>query len=247
MTDAGPDLRGRGPEGQWPRFDCPDGALPEGSHPEAGRAGSAVERAVVRGAVLCGGRSRRMGTDKALLVGAEGRTLLERALRTVEAVGARAAIACGASERYHDHLTPERELRLDDAPAGAGPLGGLVTVLEDTPDHGWTVTLPVDMVGVSAELLQRLLEHAQRAEADLCLASGPRGLEPLLGAFGPACAPLARRLLAAGERRPIALADRRHGLKAVELRLAPDEAARALCNLNHPTDWERVALRAEVS
>ena len=229
------------------------GGSPRGAGCGEGVAGLGAPRlTLLRGVVLCGGRSRRMGTDKALLVGPDGRTLLERALATVEASGACAALACGAAARYDDHLGGTRGRVLDRFGADAGPLGALASALDasvldaSAPDApAWTLTLPVDMPGVGPELLDRLWRRAAEADADLCLARGPRGIEPLLGAFGPRCGAVARELLAQGERRPVALTDPRHGLRAVELELGGAEAERQLQNLNHPADWERATLGSE--
>lgn len=190
----------------------------------------------IEGVVLCGGRSRRMGTDKALLADERERTLLERAASTLETITDRVVFAVGPTERYADHLNDGRRLVVDDEAAGDGPLAGLAAALSATSAR-WTVCLPVDMPGVDAELVRALIERANETQADLCLARGVRGVEPLLGVFGPRCADVARRLLADGERRPVALADPRHGLHAVELRVEGD--TRALRNLNHPDDWQR--------
>jgi molybdopterin-guanine dinucleotide biosynthesis protein A len=77
------------------------------------------------GAVLCGGASRRMGRDKALIE-VDGRALARRVADALAAAGAVAVVAVGgdgpALRRLGLATVP------DDAP-GAGPLGGIVTAL----------------------------------------------------------------------------------------------------------------------
>ena len=75
------------------------------------------------GVVLAGGKSSRMGRDKAL-VQVEGITLLDRAIEQLRP-HAKEVLVIGDPARYtpiHAHVVP------DDEP-GNGPLGGLVTAL----------------------------------------------------------------------------------------------------------------------
>lgn len=209
------------------------------------RAGSIGERPGaerVIGAVLCGGRSRRMGTDKALLEDDQRRTLLERAARTLEPLCETVLLAVGPALRYHDHCGPGRRLVVDAVGAGDGPLAGLAAVLALAAHEGAVLlTTPVDMPGTTPELFASLLERLRAEGGDLCLVRGPRGIEPLLGAFGPRSAGVARALLAAGERRPVALADPDHGLRAVTLELDDSQSRARLVNLNTPEDWRALA------
>ena len=78
------------------------------------------------GAVLCGGASRRMGRDKALIA-LEGRALAVRVAEAVAAAGASGVVAVGGDlERLRAAglaAVPDR-----DGP-GAGPLAGILTAL----------------------------------------------------------------------------------------------------------------------
>lgn len=106
------------------------------------------------GVVLCGGSSRRMGADKASLVGPGGRTMAQvvsaalRAAGVVEvlSVGARPGVPTGA-----DHA-------LDDDRPGSGPLAAIATAARHRPGRRLLVAacdLPqLDPTGL-AELLAR--------------------------------------------------------------------------------------------
>jgi molybdenum cofactor guanylyltransferase len=80
------------------------------------------------GAVLCGGASRRMGRDKALIA-VEGRTLARRVADVLAAAGATDVIAVGGDA---DALAAEGLVPVPDAAPGAGPLTGVVTALDRT-------------------------------------------------------------------------------------------------------------------
>ena len=77
------------------------------------------------GAVLCGGASRRMGADKALLE-LDGRALARRVADALQQAGADPVVAIGGDARrlreWGLHVVP------DDHP-GEGPLGGVLTAL----------------------------------------------------------------------------------------------------------------------
>lgn len=214
----------------------------EHSARDAGAASRAMEsiaaessRERVVGGLLCGGRSRRMGVDKALLVDEGGRTLLEAAAVRLEAVASEVLLSVGPTPRYEALLRPGWRLVADafGGPDLDGPLVGLTSLLE-AAEGATLVTLPVDMPGVEPALFRALLDRRRASGADVVLARGPRGVEPLLGAFGPAAAAAARDALAAGERRPLCLLERLHVEQLEVPAVGPFDPLR---NLNRPEDW----------
>ncbi len=185
--------------------------------------------------MLCGGASRRMGADKALLrppyLG--GRSLLEHAVLELEGVAPRVVLACGEEPRYA-HLG--RELVLD-ALGGAGPLAGLVAALESLRGE-WLCVVACDMPRVGGDVFRALLERARELDLDACLLETPGGLEPLCGVYRKTCAGPARRALDGGERRLVSF----HGELSIG-RLAASTAAGGggewATNLNTPGEYER--------
>ncbi|HEY3927226.1 MAG TPA: molybdenum cofactor guanylyltransferase [Candidatus Koribacter sp.] len=104
--------------------------------------------------ILAGGRSTRMGRDKALLV-LEGKTLLERALETARDVAGEVAIV-GARERYAEFGVNV----VEDEFQQCGPLGGIHAALGASHTE-LNVILSVDTPLVSAGFLRYLLKRAQ--------------------------------------------------------------------------------------
>ena len=85
------------------------------------------------GAVLAGGRSRRFGSDKALAMMPDGRTLMAHAVAAI-APHVETVLVCGRSA---DGLTG-----LADRPApDMGPLGGLNAALHYARDEGYDAVL----------------------------------------------------------------------------------------------------------
>jgi len=103
------------------------------------------------GAVLAGGRSSRFGSDKALALLADGRTLLEHAAAAV-APHVEAVVVCGR--------TAEGMTGLADRPApDMGPLGGLNAALHHAVAQGYDAVLTTgcDMPLYPAALAEALI------------------------------------------------------------------------------------------
>lgn len=158
--------------------------------------------------VLCGGRSSRMGRDKAAIE-FEGATLLQR---TVDAVGAVAGemILVRAPGQVLPAITTVLPMTtVEDAIAGEGPLFGMATGLGAATGE-WCLIVGVDMPFLQPSLLGLLVERLGAAHA----ASGARWVVPVAGGRPqPLCSaitrdalPVLRTHLEAGDRAPMAVA-----------------------------------------
>jgi molybdopterin-guanine dinucleotide biosynthesis protein A len=178
------------------------------------------------GLVLAGGRSRRMGRDKALLE-IDGRPLVERVAERLASVCGRVLIAAG--ERP---LPPLPWDRVDDRVAGAGPLAGILGGLAATTTPLLAVAA-VDMPDVDPDVFTTLAGRWDgRAPAVVPRRAGR--LEPLHAVYATAALPRLAALFDAGERSPTR-ALRRVAATVVEV----DDAAPWAGNLNTPADVDR--------
>lgn len=118
------------------------------------------------GIVLAGGRSTRMGTDKAFLV-LDGATepLACVSLRALEGAGAVAVLSIGGDRARLADLG--FDARADDDP-DEGPLGGLITGLDRTPAP-ILVVLTCDLPAIDAATVRVLVaaldDHPEAAAA----------------------------------------------------------------------------------
>jgi molybdenum cofactor guanylyltransferase len=176
------------------------------------------------GYVLTGGRSRRMGCDKALLP-LGGTNLLERTATLVRDAAGSATLV-GMPERYLGLGWPA----LADLAPDFGPLGGLHTALETTVAE-WNLLVACDMPGLREDFLRRLLAAARDSGA-LCLV--PRtesGLHPLCAVYhreGRAA------VAAAIHRKSFKMHDILNDLGAVAW---PVEDSSPVENVNTPLEW----------
>jgi molybdopterin-guanine dinucleotide biosynthesis protein A len=135
-----------------------------------------MARENVSGFVLAGGRSSRMGRDKALLE-IDGVTLIVRAVTLVRSVLDEATVI--ASKAGYESLG----LRIvgDDFP-GFGPLGGIATALHISKKP-WNLVIACDLPYLSKAWLEYLIERALKSEADAVVPMNVRGPEPLCAMY----------------------------------------------------------------
>ncbi|WP_419803868.1 molybdenum cofactor guanylyltransferase [Terriglobus sp.] len=200
----------------------------------------------VTGYVLAGGRSSRMGQDKALLEH-DGEPLVERALRTLRAVCAHTRILSGPANFDRDALLSRYgHLVSDTAHEHGGPLAALAAALADcrTP---YALLLAVDQPQASAGLLGQLVTTAMANSAiAACFQDGAQA-EPLPLFASRDLRHALHQALAEGERRllpGVQSCARALGQKVLLLDLADGEKAQ-ITNLNTPSDlqqWKRSVL-----
>ncbi|MCS7041657.1 MAG: molybdenum cofactor guanylyltransferase [Bryobacteraceae bacterium] len=181
---------------------------------------------MARGAfILTGGRSRRMGRDKALLE-YQGRPLAAH-------VAAQAAAAAGRAwlvgpEALYGHLGYPC---LAERFAGLGPLSGIEAALGSGLAE-WCLVLGCDMPGADAASLRFLLAFAEQHSEDAAVTVGPDGRpEPLCAVYHARLAPLAERLLREGR---LAVHDL---LGSIRWAPFPAPHPRFAANINTPAEW----------
>ncbi len=139
-------------------------------------------------AILSGGKSSRMGTDKALLP-IEGRMMIEHIITQVKDVGDEVIVITNAPEQY-------KFLRLPiftDVIPDKGALGGLYTAI-DAATHPYTLVLACDMPFVNRDLLRYMISLAPEADAVVPKIAAPDGekkksgmAEPLRAIYSKTC------------------------------------------------------------
>jgi molybdopterin-guanine dinucleotide biosynthesis protein A len=157
-----------------------------------------------------------MGTDKAF-VEVGGTPLVLRVAETLRAAGASRVVAVGGD------LSRLAALGLDAIPdhsAGQGPLGGIVTALEEV-DAELVLVAACDLVAITPTAVREVLV-ALTPDADAVIPRSDR-LEPLMAAYRRRCLPHLRAELEDGERAPHRAVE---GLAVVQVRLHEPDALR---------------------
>ncbi|MFZ0481369.1 MAG: molybdenum cofactor guanylyltransferase [Terriglobales bacterium] len=181
------------------------------------------------GFLLAGGKSSRMGANKAFLDFA-GQPLLDRTLGVLNA-------ACGRVTIVGDPSTFANFAPVvADVFPGCGPLGGIHAALLNSPAE-LNVMLAVDMPFVSAELLSLLFAAAAKTQAIVTVPRTGRGLQPLCAVYRREFAAAAEHALRAGKYK-VDAAYAAVPLRIVEERelVAAGFSDKNFLNLNTPED-----------
>jgi molybdopterin-guanine dinucleotide biosynthesis protein A len=195
----------------------------------------------LRAAILAGGGSVRMGTNKALLrLTPSGPTVIEEVLDRLRDAGHDNPLLVTNSPNEYDFL--HLDSVPDDIP-GAGALGGVMTAIRHS-GASRTLVVACDMPLLSPTLLQFMASVPGPYDALVPRLPTPDGTlrpEPLHAIYTPMSADAAERLLASGSRKVGALLDEVNTLYLEQTDiLHHDPALLSFANANTPEEWERV-------
>ena len=190
--------------------------------------------------VLAGGRSQRMGAEKALLPLA-GRPLIAHVVERLRPQVAELIInANGEAARFAGldcAVVPDPPEALGD-----GPLSGVAAALAFTRRRGFSLlaTAPCDAPFLPLDLVARLASALRASGARVAVAQSARGLEPMFALWrGRAAGEIAAEF-ARGAASPRAVMAR---LGAAPVFFAPVGGEDPFANLNTPEDFAAAAAR----
>lgn len=138
-------------------------------------------------AVLAGGKSSRMGTDKADLL-YNGKSLLMHQYEKLVSLGITDIMISG-------HCTDiPSAVHVSDAYAGKGPLAGICACLNTAKEDDCLI-LSVDVPDVPADVLKELIQHQTGSGYSATVLKSPQGIEPLIAVYNKCLKPKAEALL----------------------------------------------------
>lgn len=184
--------------------------------------------------ILAGGRSRRMGVDKAFL--RIGRlTLLEHMIAIAKEVCEMVALV-GQRDRLHLYGSV-----IEDEFAGQGPLAGIHAALHSSLASELNIVVAVDLPNVSAPLLKHLLKAAGDSRSMVTVPYANGLAQRLCAVYRKEFAAVAEKALKAGNNRIDSLYKEVSTQMITEAELlklgfGPDTFE----NINTPEDWDRM-------
>ena len=191
-----------------------------------------MARAPVAAAILAGGKARRFGGTIKSTLPIGGVRIIDRQLAALGQVADPIFIVA-------NDPAPFASLGIEvvaDVIPGCGALGGIYSAIVRSPQPR-TLVVAGDLPGLAVALLERLV---QPSEADIVVARGPRGYEPLCAVYAAACAGPIRSRLEAGDLKASVMPD---GVR-VEV-IGPEDLAvydpdgLLFVNVNTPHEYER--------
>ncbi|MFC4769287.1 molybdenum cofactor guanylyltransferase [Effusibacillus consociatus] len=203
--------------------------------------------------ILAGGKSSRMGTNKALIP-VQGATSIRRIRDEIRkgVPGIEIAfddmpvapfiIVTNDPDPYQ--FLGERTVR--DRYPGLGPLSGIHAGLESS-SCDWNLVVACDMPMVTAEAARFLLEEAVASNVDAVVPFIDGQLHPLFAAYHKRCADQIEHMLNAGQLRMHDLLNRLHVRRVTEADF-PDEVdtKRVFYNMNRPEEWQQVQVWLDI-
>jgi molybdenum cofactor guanylyltransferase len=190
------------------------------------------------GLVLAGGRSTRMGRDKAALE-YHGRAQLQRAYDLLEKLVTRAFVSV-RPDQTRDPLRA-RFAQIVDHGDVEGPAAGIRAAQEAHPRAAWLV-LACDLPWLDVATLQHLIARRDPARMATAFRSTQDGLpEPLCAIFEPSAAATLREFLATGRNCPRKL------LINSDTLLLDQPGTKALDNVNTPQELAAALAAADSS
>jgi len=184
--------------------------------------------------ILAGGKSSRMGSDKAFLLWKSG-TLLSNALQLAGTIATQVKIV-GEPEKFAAFGTVIRDIYPE-----RGPLAGIHAALSSTSTQ-WNLILAVDIPLVEPRFLEYLAEQAGSSEAVVAAPLAEGRAQPLCAIYRKEFAALAEASLRAGRNKIDPL------FAKIRTRLIePEELAREgfseqmFRNLNTPEEFSRAS------
>lgn len=180
----------------------------------------------IYGLVLIGGRSTRMGQDKAALrYGAKPQAVAAHELVT------RCCDSTFLSCRQ-DQEPPYPLPVIHDVVDNIGPMGGIISAFEAYPDKAWLV-VACDLPFLTETIIRHLIEQRDPSRLATAYKSAHDGKpEPLCAIYEPAIAPILRKRAENDNVCP------RRALSELNTLLLDLTDPRALDNVNHPVEYE---------
>lgn len=151
----------------------------------------------MRAFLLAGGRSRRMGRDKALL-NLAGQPLVACMLDKLAHLGLPTTICGNRPDLAHlAPVLPDAALPGDESP---GPLAGVLAALQASSSE-LNLFLAVDMPGIPVNFLEWMINRANRTQSLATIPFVTARPQPLCAVYHRDLAPGIRHSLNSGERR----------------------------------------------
>ncbi len=176
--------------------------------------------------IFAGGKSSRMGKDKALLPYGEYDSMTEYQYRKLEELFPNVYISAKSDKFDFDANI------ITDVYAASSPMVALVSVLERL-DESAVFVLSVDMPLVDTSVINQLLKQYQESiiKPDILISKSKKGMEPLCAIYSQSILPKAKNLLGENIHRMHTLLD----IAVVEVLFFDNQEK--FTNINTPEDY----------
>ncbi|MGI9531997.1 NTP transferase domain-containing protein [Lutimonas sp.] len=150
-----------------------------------------TKRAALKGLVLAGGKSIRMGTDKGLL-DYFGKSQREYSIEMLEKLNLETFL----SVRKEQNI--EQKNVIEDKFLGLGPFGAICSAFQHNPNTAWLV-LATDLPYIDEKLIRQLMDHRDSSKVATAIKGKSKQFpEPLVTIWEPKAYPIMLQFLSQG-------------------------------------------------
>ena len=178
--------------------------------------------------LFAGGKSSRMGKDKALLPFGDSPTLTQYQHSRLSKIFKTVYISCKDKHKFSFEANFIEDIKTAECFA---PTLGFITLFEQTQENSFFV-LSVDSPFVDEDIISKLLEM-DSPEIDATIAQTAQGVQPLCGIYHRSLTPSFKQMLQENKHKLNAL------LQNVKTTYVPFEDENSFLNLNHPHEYEQ--------
>ena len=185
----------------------------------------------ITGIILAGGKSKRMGTDKAFIK-LNGKTLLEHSIELIQPFCNSLLISSNnlAHEKFGYKIIPDKI-------PNCGPIGGVYSCLKKSEPE-WNFVISVDSAFVEPEFIKFLIsEISEISEFDAVVPIHTKGKEPLIALYHKNCLVEIEKMIHSGNYKMHNLINSIN-TKWIDLQNWVNKYPRLFHNLNRPEDLE---------
>lgn len=193
-----------------------------------------IIRNKMKAAILCGGKSSRMGFDKALICLPNGEPLLLHTTKTLNFLFDEIILITNNKDKFNKIFNDQSTVNvsiIEDHYIEKGPLGGICTALETINDSSIFI-MAGDIAFPDVNLIINMLPFVNQYDIILC--KQKEKLEPLFGFYSQTCLSVFRDQI---QQDDMKIRKNFHLLSVKYLHLR-DEDQKAFINLNQPEDLD---------
>ena len=147
--------------------------------------------------LLAGGKSRRLGRDKAL-ENLGGKRIIDRVISKVSQCCAEVLVVGDRPERYYELNLAKEIMFVNDHFENAGSLGGLYTGLSKSLSD-WCLLVACDMPFLSVDLLNDMKKEAIASKVDAFVPTIDGQFQPTHALYNKRCLPYIERKIKLGQ------------------------------------------------
>ena len=187
-------------------------------------------KTTLSGYILAGGKSSRMGTDKALLL-VQQEPMLKRMVRLLGPFCNTIAIS-GNNPAYTDFNIE----MVKDLYSGCGPISGIISSLKHSSTE-WNLMISVDVPFMNEAFIEFLI--SQIGNYDCIIPEHEGGVEPLMGLYNRQIIPVVEEMISHGDYKLMRLLSK---LKVRYVNCNPliKQFPRLFVNMNLPGDYNSI-------